>query len=131
MEVLAIGRRDFLRWTWKTMMMAAMRRNEAWAAAMLQSRDQLLALKAQTLASLLALPPYSFEARTLGAYEARYAVYKDVSEDGSVRLVVQVMMPRRWLFGDTGISTVFADGFRVYPDGEVASLAQEELYDFM
>lgn len=53
------------------------------------------------------------------------AIWKDVLEDGELRIVVQAY--RHILLG---VGSMSADGFRINRSNEVNPLSQDELYDF-
>jgi hypothetical protein len=106
-------------------------RKTAWQAALDDASEHLLTLKARSVAELMAMPSFSGTTMIFGGRDVRRSVYKEVIDDGSIKVVVQLMMPARWPFGMLGISTVFADGFRAGRDGDSTMLAPEELYDFM
>jgi hypothetical protein len=81
-------------------------------------------LRTQPYAQLAKLPAYSGE--DINDAKAQLSTYRDDIGSGRLRIVVQVIVPG-WL----GFSSfVRAWGFTVDPDGSVAALNEEALWDF-
>jgi hypothetical protein len=87
------------------------------------AQARLGALRAQPYAQLAELPAYSGE--NINATKAQISTYRDDIGSGRLRIVVQGVVPG-WL----GFSFVRAWGFTVDPDGSLASLGEEALWDF-
>ena len=100
-----------------------MRRADLKRLACTIAEARLEALRAQPYSQLAALPSRS-SADANGA-NAQISTYRDDVGSGRLRIVVQAIVPG-WL----GSSFVRAWGFTVDPDGAVASLGEEALWDF-
>jgi|SRR5579872_23208 len=84
---------------------------------------RLAALRSQPYAQLVQLPPHRSE--TIGDTKALLAVWRDDIGAGRLRIVVQGVVPG-WL----GSAFVRPYGFTIEPDGSIAPLREEELWDF-
>jgi hypothetical protein len=100
-----------------------MRRAELKHLVSTTAQARLEALRTQPYAQLAQLPSHSTE--NLAGTKAVVATYRDDIGEGRVRIVVQGFLPG-WL----GSAYVCPYGFTVGPDGSVARLNEEALWDF-
>jgi len=82
-------------------------------------------LKKKSFTELSQLKDYQEEKAPQCGKSYAMSVWKDVIADNEIRIVVQ--SHRYWFLG---ISNIYADGFRIYSEGKITNLTEEELYDF-
>ena len=95
-------------------------------AARHQIDIRLERLRSRSYADLLTLPPFSLEEIAFGAEVWSVTTYRNL-EKNAVRIVVQIGSPQPKFM----LLHVQADGFRMKPDGALASLSESELYEYM
>jgi hypothetical protein len=83
----------------------------------------LASLRRSTWNELKNLTPE--ETSRTGTKGAILSIYRDELTDGRMLVVVQIYI-RKWL----GFAQVRADGFKISPDGTIAELRDDELWDF-
>ena len=91
-------------------------------------KRRLDGLQLQSFAELSRLPPHD---STSDASGVTYTVYLDRLADARLQVVVQASWSaKRFLFFFES-AQVIADGFRMSPNGEIESMAERDLFEFM
>ena len=88
-------------------------------------QSQLSELKKRSFSELTQHPPYQGKKMKQNGKALTISVWKDIVNDGEIRIVVQVY--RHFIFG---IGRMTADGFRINSQGVIHRLSAQELYDF-
>lgn len=89
--------------------------------------DKIVELKRCGYAGLQLLSECSEETHTVEKSSVTLAVWKDMVDERTLRVVVQVY--RRSSFpGLVGLTQ--ADGFRISPDGKINGVSEDELLEF-
>jgi len=100
-----------------------MRRADLKSLICTAAQARLATLRTQPYTRLAELPHHHGEG--INGTKAQLSIYRDDIGSGRLRIVVQGIVPG-WL----GSSFIRAYGFTVDPDGSLASLGEEALWDF-
>lgn len=103
----------------------------AWSTAKSELPARLDALRSRSYFDLLALPAYQNEDVQHGEHSLRWTIYRDVLDDRSLIIVVQLGMAAGKLLRTFEVRNVVADGFHVNQNEATRPMSQEELYEFM